>query len=58
MSTDGHINFTNNVVDEEIGDFHTDISTDGYDDAHYQKNSFSANFVLKYFCGNYLRILL
>ena len=32
MSTDGHINFTKNVVDEEIEDSHANISTNGYDD--------------------------
>jgi len=33
MSTDGHINFAKDVVDEEIEDSHTYISTDGYVDA-------------------------
>ena len=34
MSTDGHINFSKNVADEEIEDSHTYISTNGYvDDA-------------------------
>jgi len=32
MSTDGHKNFTKDVVDEEIDDSHANISTDGYDD--------------------------
>ena len=34
MSTDGNINYIKDVVevDEEIGDSHIDISTDGYDD--------------------------
>ena len=34
ISTDGHINFSKDVADEEIKDSHTNISTDGYvDDA-------------------------
>jgi len=32
MSTDGHINFSKDIANEEIKDSHTNISTDGYVD--------------------------
>ena len=40
MSTNGHINFTKNVADEEIEDFHTNISADGYDVAQCEYKCF------------------
>jgi len=43
MSIDGHINFTKNVMDEEIEDSHTDISTYGYDVAQCEYNFFFVN---------------
>ena len=57
MSTNGHINFAKDVVDEEIKDSHINISTDGYvDDAqceykvvhlddHFQEQSCENNIM-------------
>jgi len=46
MSIDGHINFTKDViefVDEEIEDSHTNISTNGYDNAQCEYKVLSTN---------------